>query len=190
MMNDTYERHCRLLLRAYPPRYRLAREAELLGTLLDAAPPGASRPSTGEAWDIVRGGLLTRLRDRPPLHHWLAYRLFAKRVPDRYRMWVRDDALGRFHFLRRNLCGHLEGIGLLVLMMVLSGPGLTALTDPELLLPPRTGQWVLLAVLVLGTLNPMYSRRYRTRTLHKHRFAADGTDLLPPPPLPGVPSGS
>ncbi|WP_406300833.1 hypothetical protein OG948_57870 (plasmid) [Embleya sp. NBC_00888] len=187
MMNDTYERHSRLLLRTYPPRYRDAREAELIGTLLDAAPPGATRPSMGEAWDIVRGGLLTRLRDRPPLHHWLAYRLFAKRVPDRYRMWVRDDALGRFHFLRRNLCGHLEGIGLFVLMMVLSGPGFTALMEPGLLLPPQPGPWILLAVLVLGIFNPLYSRRYRTRTLHKHRFAADGTEL---PALPGAPSGA
>ncbi|WP_406290643.1 hypothetical protein [Embleya sp. NBC_00896] len=170
MMNDTYESRSRLLLRAYPRRYRSAREAELLGTLLDAAPPGATRPSIPEAWDIVRGGLTTRLRDRPPPHHWLAYRLLGKRVPHRYRMWVRDDALGRFLFVRRNLGSYLIAFGVVWLGTILGGPGYTPLPAPG---PWR---WAFLALLALGILNPLYSMSFRTRILHKHDFVDDGTD--------------
>ncbi|WP_406283610.1 hypothetical protein [Embleya sp. NBC_00896] len=170
MMNDTYESRSRLLMRAYPPRYRTAREAEFLGTLLDAAPPGATRPSVRDAWDIVRGGLTTRLRDRPPPHHWLAYRLFEKRVPHRYRMWVRDDALGRFFFVRRNLGGYLITFGVVWLGTILGGAGYTPV--------PASGpwRWAFLAVLALGILNPLYSKSVRIRTLRKHEFADDGTD--------------
>ncbi|MET7302618.1 hypothetical protein [Embleya sp. NPDC005575] len=180
MMNDSYESRSRALLRAYPPRYRIVREAELLGTLLDAAPLGATRPSIRDAWDVIRGGLTTRLRDRPPLHRRLAYRLFGVPVPHRYRMWVRDDALGRFFFVRNNLGSHLITSGVFLPGMIVYGPHFTPLP------PSAPMRWAFLTVFVLAIFNPLYAKSVRTRTLHKHGFAADGTDPTSSP-RPGHP---
>ncbi|MFG3604015.1 hypothetical protein [Micromonospora chersina] len=54
-------RHYRRLLLAYPRAYRRERGEELLGLLLDAAPAGRTRPTLGEAVDLIRGGLRCRL---------------------------------------------------------------------------------------------------------------------------------
>ncbi|MYV96973.1 hypothetical protein [Streptomyces sp. SID3343] len=176
-MNDTYESRCRLLLHAYPPRYRAAREAEFLGTLLDAAPPGATRPSIRDSWDIVRGGLTTRLRNRPAPHHWLAYRLSGTRVPYRHRMWVRDDALGRFFVLRRNIVNVLAVWGGITLVMNLGTPGWNPFAAEH-----GPTRWVFIAILVLAILNPLWAKRDRARILRKHAFADDGTDPTALPP--------
>ncbi|SCL64952.1 hypothetical protein [Micromonospora chersina] len=53
-------RYRRLLL-AYPRAYRREHGEELLGVLLDAAPAGQTRPTLGEAVDLIRGGLRCRL---------------------------------------------------------------------------------------------------------------------------------
>ena len=54
------ESRCRLLLRAYPQPYRTERGAEILATVLDAAPAGRSWPPAREAWSLVTGGLPAR----------------------------------------------------------------------------------------------------------------------------------
>ncbi|MEJ3749423.1 hypothetical protein WEI85_39950 [Actinomycetes bacterium KLBMP 9797] len=54
-------RRYRRLLLAYPRAYRRARGDELLGALLDAAPPGRTRPTAREVADLIRHGLRTRL---------------------------------------------------------------------------------------------------------------------------------
>ncbi|WP_431933773.1 hypothetical protein [Micromonospora sp. RP3T] len=51
----------RRLLLAYPRAYRRERGPEILGLLLDSAPPGRTRPRLREAADLVRGGLRCRL---------------------------------------------------------------------------------------------------------------------------------
>ncbi|MFG1675249.1 hypothetical protein [Micromonospora sp. NPDC049282] len=53
-------RYRRLLL-AYPRAYRRERGSEILGLLLDSAPPGRTRPTVREAADLIRGGLRCRL---------------------------------------------------------------------------------------------------------------------------------
>ena len=50
------ERRARALLRAYPAEYRHGRAEEIIGTLLEAAPPGRSYPAAREAWSLVAGG--------------------------------------------------------------------------------------------------------------------------------------
>ena len=50
------ERRARALLRAYPAEYRHGRAEEIIGTLLEAAPPGRSFPSAREAWSLIAGG--------------------------------------------------------------------------------------------------------------------------------------
>lgn len=54
------ERHCRWLLRAYPAWYRRERSEEMLGTLLEASPPGRKWPTFRDARALVTGGLRAR----------------------------------------------------------------------------------------------------------------------------------
>lgn len=56
------ERHCGWLLRAYPIWYRRKRAGEMLGTLLEASPPGRRWPSFRDARALVIGGLRVRGR--------------------------------------------------------------------------------------------------------------------------------
>jgi hypothetical protein len=61
------ERRARALLRAYPAEYRSGRAEEIIGTLLEAAPPGRSFPAAREAWSLVAGGRHARAaRNRCP----------------------------------------------------------------------------------------------------------------------------
>jgi hypothetical protein len=57
---STLERRTRMLLRAYPPAYRRDRGEEILGTLLEATPPGRTWPVPRDAWSLIRGGLAAR----------------------------------------------------------------------------------------------------------------------------------
>ncbi|WP_238015465.1 hypothetical protein KZZ52_11660 [Dactylosporangium sp. AC04546] len=59
-MTDVLARRYRALLRAYPRSYREQRGDELLGTLLDAAPPGRRRPAAREAVSLLREGFALR----------------------------------------------------------------------------------------------------------------------------------
>lgn len=54
------ERRCRLLLCAYPAWYRRERAEEMLGTLLEASPPGRSWPSFRDTRGLIIGGLRVR----------------------------------------------------------------------------------------------------------------------------------
>jgi hypothetical protein len=61
------ERRARALLRAYPAEYRHGRAEEIIGTLLEAAPPGRSFPAAREAWSLIAGGRHARAtRNRRP----------------------------------------------------------------------------------------------------------------------------
>ena len=61
------ERRARTLLRAYPADYRHDRAEEIIGTLLEAAPPGRSFPTAREAWSLLAGGRHARAaRNRRP----------------------------------------------------------------------------------------------------------------------------
>jgi hypothetical protein len=50
------ERRARALLRAYPAGYRRDRGEEIIGTLLEATPPGRSVPLARDAWALLNGG--------------------------------------------------------------------------------------------------------------------------------------
>jgi hypothetical protein len=56
----TLERHCQLLLRVYPAEYRDVRGEEIIGTLLEATPPGRSWPRRRDIWGLIFGGLRAR----------------------------------------------------------------------------------------------------------------------------------
>ncbi|MEE6259374.1 hypothetical protein [Plantactinospora sonchi] len=69
-------RRYRRLLLAYPRAYRRVRADELLGALLDAAPPGRTRPTFREAADLIRHGLRARL-GRPASRTVVAWAVLA-----------------------------------------------------------------------------------------------------------------
>jgi len=54
------ERRCRWLLLTYPAWYRRRRGEEMLGTLLQASPPGGRWPSFRDARALITGGLRVR----------------------------------------------------------------------------------------------------------------------------------
>ncbi len=54
------ERRFRWLLRAYPTWYRRDRSAEMLGTLIEASPPGRRWPTFREARSLITGGFRVR----------------------------------------------------------------------------------------------------------------------------------
>ncbi|GIH08310.1 hypothetical protein Rhe02_63770 [Rhizocola hellebori] len=55
------ERRYRRLLLCYPLAFRRARADEIVGTLLELAPPGRTRPTWPEGFNLVRHGLRARL---------------------------------------------------------------------------------------------------------------------------------
>jgi hypothetical protein len=154
---DVHERRCRLLLRAYPPRYRRERGEELLGTLLDLAEDRRT-PSMRDCVDVVRGGLVTRWRNRPPWESWYLYRAFDVPLPPRSRMWARDDIRGRWYPLRRFL-PRLPIWALVIVVAVYGG------------LSFRIGSLLVAGVLVTEMV--FIGRRRRTM-LAKHGYRTDG----------------
>lgn len=94
-LDPRYERSALFWLRAFPRRYREVHTDEILGTLADVEPPGATRPAVATAVDLVRAGWAERLRSRPPFGRWLWYRCGGK-LPPKYRVWLLDDLQGWF----------------------------------------------------------------------------------------------
>lgn len=56
------ERAYRRLLILYPRSFRRAHAEDLVATLLDAAAPGQTRPTSREAFHLLLSGLTWRLR--------------------------------------------------------------------------------------------------------------------------------
>jgi len=73
-----------------------------VGLVVDLAGPDARWLGARAAFDLVRGGWGTRWREHPPLHTWLLYVLFDRRVPVAYRSWALDDINGFGYPIRRN----------------------------------------------------------------------------------------
>ena len=97
---DLFDLSARLWLRAYPRRWRATYGADLLGTLADVAPERARMVPVREGLAVLRAGWALRWREHPRFWPWLAYRIFERRLPDRYRYWVIDDLLGPLYEAR------------------------------------------------------------------------------------------
>ncbi|AEE47336.1 hypothetical protein [Cellulomonas fimi] len=87
-------------LRAYPPRWREQRGAELRDVVLDLAAPGARRVDLRTAAGLVAGGWRARRSTRPSARVVLAYRLRGRRLDARHDAWLRDDLAGRWYPVR------------------------------------------------------------------------------------------
>ncbi|WP_336921758.1 hypothetical protein [Aquipuribacter sp. SD81] len=96
---DAYERSARQWLRAFPPRWRAAREDEVVGVLLDTRPDGAATLGAAARWDLLRSAVAWRLRHRPPFVVWLLWRLGFSRMPEAHVGWALDDLSGRLYGL-------------------------------------------------------------------------------------------
>ena len=110
-------RSARFWLRAYPRRWRAARDKEVLGLLADLAGPGDGRLDARTAVNLVRSGWATRWREHPPLGPWLLYRMFDRRIPREYRGWAHDEIDGFWRPLR----GFLTGVSFLPIIMMIPG---------------------------------------------------------------------
>ena len=88
---DKLEQSVQDVTRAYPPRYRRARGAELHDLLVELVPEGAQRVPREVTLDVLVGGIRYRLQDRPPTVRRWAYRWFDARLDPRWAEWVRDD---------------------------------------------------------------------------------------------------
>lgn len=162
---DACERQARRLIRfAYPRRFLVHREDELLGVLLDLAEPGADRLPRRLAWDVLLGGVRFRLRNRPPFLPWLGYRFLDLRLPARWQPWIRDDIMGRLWPARRHLvvtATMLVVIGVLTLLPLPAGVGNPFRLDPVFLL----------SFAVVGLIVTYLSQdRFRRASLKRHRF--------------------
>ncbi len=90
MLDPRFERSVRRWLWAYPRRWRWARADEVVGTLADIAPPGATRLDVRSGLGLVVHGVATRRRMRPPLRVRRRYRWVNGVVPPEDRGWVAD----------------------------------------------------------------------------------------------------
>lgn len=152
-------RSIRSWMRAYPRRWRAARGEEMFGLVADLARPGARRLSARASIDLIRGGWATRWREHPPLHNWLLYRMFDKRIPVSHRAWALDDIDG-YWFQVRQFVGSA--------WIVLVNPILWS-RDPQ----AARGWWGFVAVVFVGTVFMMPEKRRRTARL-KHVAARPG----------------
>ncbi|MER5320493.1 hypothetical protein [Streptosporangium roseum] len=167
---DPYERWCRLLMRAYPPRFRKSRGEELLSTLLDLQEPGQMRLSLRESFDVICGGLAVRLRGRPPLWRWLLYRTLFVRLPSKYRMWARDDIHGRFYIFRRYY-------GLLGTIAYAAGLVIVIFFDEE----PFKALGITLGLGLGYLMRSIGAEKVRRRELSRYGFGPDGSPIRPQP---------
>ncbi|ASU82836.1 hypothetical protein CDO52_08620 [Nocardiopsis gilva YIM 90087] len=134
----------------------------------------------------MKAGLLTRLREFPPLWHWVAYRFFGKRVPFRHRMWARDDLTGhRYH--ARNMAWRVLApvIPFMVIMVPFTVWGtMTSGVDPwgyeyTLGFAPKIVETLVQSFLIMAitwwpvTLNNFGEGR-RVELLARHDFHPDG----------------
>jgi hypothetical protein len=118
------ERRCRWLLRAYPAWYRRERGDEMLGTLMEASPPGRRRPSLRDARALIMGGLRVRAGQDQRLTTAAGLRLAALlgaalALLGLTASYLSDATLAWSHFFPRSSgAGSFAAFGLLTLAVV------------------------------------------------------------------------
>ncbi|MBO3101972.1 hypothetical protein [Cellulomonas fengjieae] len=164
-VDPRFERSVQCWLRAYPRRWRSQRADEVTAVLADLADPGATRLDARTATGLVLAGWRTRARTRPPLPALLAYRVADRRLPARYRGWVRDDVEGALFSLRAALAA-LWGVGLVLVVQ--------ALGADEVAVP-----WDLVAVFLLVAVLGMalHGPRWRRKHARKHLVPDEEEEL-------------
>lgn len=165
--DDDLARSARFWLRAYPRRWRAERGDELVALLTDLAGLDARSLDARTAADLVRSGWATRLRMRPPLGHWLAYRFVGARIRPAYRAWARDDIEGRLFPARRALVSYAFVLVMAGVDLLSPGPGIWG----------PGWWWLIVAIAVVGTV--VSAGPERARAVERH-LALDSGELVVP----------
>ncbi len=121
------EAQARRLLAAYPWRMRAEQGDEIVATVLDTLPVGATRLPWRTAVDLVRGGLRTRRQRRPPFLTWLAFDVGFVIHP-RWIWWV-FDKLEDPNYRRNSFLMRAVGPGLTYGTMTVLLNGVTVLLN-------------------------------------------------------------
>lgn len=193
---DDYDRWMYRAIKAFPPRWRDEHAAEFLEVSRELSPTGSDRRAASlQLFDVVRGGLTVRLRDRPPLWRRLLYHWAWQPVPRQYWGWMRDGLSSRSLGLRVQFRGLL---GFWAVIAVLWSTGTTV---------DQQGLALVAAVMVVAT---ALGARRQARAFRARIHMRIGFDLTtwgvvkpvdgvaptfpelpappPPPPPPRVPS--
>lgn len=181
-------RRAELALRAFPKRFRSVRADEMRGVFADAADAGDTRVFGPRALaDLVVAGWRERLRTRPPLRSFLAYRLVERRLPEPYHRWMFDDVGGRWYLCRRLMWSMLPSLTLFGALALAFGLPLA--------IGPFAVGWgaVSLAVVILSAFVDL-GAGHRRRVLSRHGYDPEMRWLPPPtvgsfvpaPPRPGA----
>ncbi len=168
-LDPRFARSVRRWLWAYPRRWRLARADEVVGTLAEMAPPGATRLGWRDGLGLVLNGWATTRRMRPPLRVRLAFDLqVGGPIRPQYRGWAADK-----------IASPVYGASLVVILMVAAAFGFSALRNGG-------GLWFgayVAVYLVLQALPPHV--RYRRRLAMQHLVHRPGDEPTPWDQQPG-----
>ena len=160
-----------LAVRAFPRRWRIEHGEEFLATAVELRAAGLTPWGLRTVLDTVIAGFGVRLRTRPPLRHWLAYRFANRPVPSAWYGWMRDDLSSSWAGVRFLLLVEAPLLLLFVLQWSMGRSGSMPLVS--------IGASALLVLLAAR----YKTRQIRRRFYEKVGWAADGS--VPPPPGPG-----
>jgi len=170
-----FDRAVTLCLHAYPPRWRAARAAEVTAVLADLAGPPPRRLDARAAAGLIRGGWATRWREHPPLRAYLAYRLLDRRLPARYRAWVRADIGGALFPLRSVL----TRLSLMLLVFLVVPPVLAALGPAPAYGGAFDGTPIWIGVsLAMGASSLLFGRAWRHRAARRFLVLRSGDPVV------------
>jgi hypothetical protein len=163
----TPPRRLRLVLHAFPRRFRAARSAEIAATFREAELAGDDHVYGARALtDVVRAGWAERLRTHPPLAQYLKYRLLDGRLDPQWHRWMFDDVRGWFGVRR---CAWIS-VPLILLAGILRRTGGV----------PLDSAFVVMYLAGLVVFSTILTPTYRRRTLRRHGY--DPETLLWAPP--------
>jgi hypothetical protein len=161
-------------MRAFPKRWRVIHADEFLATAAQLSEGLGSIRFVLTLANTVFAGMDVRRRTRPPLRHWLAYRLWNQPVPVAWHGWMRDD-------LSSPLIGPkmmtVAVAPMVVLGIVQAGAG--QFTQSILIFA-----LLYVAMITIGT--PYKNRQVRRHVSRKAGWGPDGWRSVPTPwPRPG-----
>jgi hypothetical protein len=162
-------RRLRVALRAFPRRFRTARDVEITATFREAELAGDEHPYGARALaDIVVAGWTERLRTHPPLGQFLKYRLFDGRLDPQWHRWMFDDVRGWFGARR----GAWVSAPLIILAVVLRRAGVVY---PDEFYVTYLSGLVFFSAILTPT--------YRRRILRRHGYDPETLTWVPPTSL-------
>ncbi len=164
----TAPRRLRMVLHAFPRRFRAARSAEILATFEEAELAGDAHPYGMRALaDVVIAGWAERLRSHPPLGPYLKYRLLDSRLDARWHRWMLDDVCSRWYGIRR---AAFTSLTFAAVMLVFFQVGEA---------PPDTG-FVVVYVVAVTVLAAFATPMHRRRTFRRHGYDPGTLTWVPP----------